>query len=135
MTEPRPSITRFVDAAARAERARDGAMPANPVAERLLAQLYRQLGKLIGTAGFDALLRRSLVLARRTRPALLGITSAAGGKLEGLDADVPERAGLDEDALTIVAQFIELLATLIGEELAMRVLRELWPATSNRKES
>ena len=133
MTEPRPSVTRFVNSAARAEKAREADERETPVAQRILTRLYQQLGKLIGPAGFDALLGRSLVLARRTRPALALVTSAAEGKLEGLDALSRSESDSDDAALTIVAQFVELLVTLIGEDLALGMLRDLWSTTSNPK--
>lgn len=133
MTEPRPSVTRFVNSAARAEGANAVDERATSVAERILNQFYQRLGKLIGPAGFDALLGRSLVLAQRNRAALAGVTSAAGGKLEGLDALARDESNSDEAALTIVAHFVELLVTLIGEDLALGLLRDLWPTTANPK--
>lgn len=77
------------------------------------------------------MLARSLALARRVRPGLAGITAGPGGKLEGLTE--LEREGADDDALAVVAHLIELLVTLIGEDLAMRMIRDLWPAARDEE--
>jgi hypothetical protein len=99
------------------------------VPRRLIERLHQALGKLIGSAGFDVLLARALVLARRTHPELAGITARPGGALEGLD-DAHGGVALEEGALAIVAHFVELLVVLIGDDLAMRLLRDVWPATA-----
>jgi hypothetical protein len=126
MLEPRPSAGRLLQAAARAQTAVAGERsPA--VTQRLLSRLREHLGKLIGPAGFDTLLARALVLAGRSHPTLTGITSGPGVKLEvssGLDL---EGTDFDEDALAIVAHLIELLVSLVGEDVAVRMLRDLWP--------
>ena len=36
--------------------------------------------------------------------------------------------------MAIVAHFMELLAVLIGEDLAMRLLRDVWPAAAEEEE-
>ena len=59
-------------------------------------------------------------------PALAGAKVLTDGTLEGLD-------GLPHDAgPAIVAQLLELLVTLIGEPLTLRLVRDAWPdATVN----
>lgn len=133
MVEPRPSVTQFVNFAARIESAWAGDEREPLVAQRILMRLREQLAQLIGPAGVDALLGRSLVLARRTRPALRTITSVANGKLERLDPLAREASALDDSALSIVEHFVELLVTLVGEDLALGMLRDLWPAPLSRK--
>jgi hypothetical protein len=124
VNEPRPSILLFAGRILRhvSERGGDG-----HAAERIMKRFYQGLWKLIGPAGFDVLLARSLALARKGRPVLAGITAAPGGALHGLDNPALERAALDDGAAEIVARFIDLLVTLIGEELAMRLVRDVWP--------
>jgi len=95
-----------------------------------MTRLYQQLGKLVGSAGFDVLLARSLVLARRTNPALAGVTAGPGGTLAGLDDPARDGAELQQGAMSIVAHFIELLVVLIGEDLGMRLLRDVWPGAA-----
>jgi hypothetical protein len=131
MIEPRTSVTQFVSSAARAESARTGDERETLVAQRILMRLREQLAKLIGPAGFDALLERSLVLARRTRPALTRGISVADSNPEGLEPSARETSDFDDGSLAIVAHFVELLVALIGEDLALGMLRDLWPATSN----
>jgi len=133
MPEPRPSVTRFVLAVARVERARGGAAKDGDVALRVLARLHGALGKLVG-AGFDVMLARSLVLARRDHPVLEGITVAPGGTLAGIDPGIDrgsrDGAALEQGTLAIVSQLLELLVVLVGEALAMRLVRDVWPGAA-----
>jgi hypothetical protein len=94
-----------------------------------MMRLNRELGDLIGAAGFDVMVARSLVLARRAHAVLEGVTAGPGGTLAGLEALRDEDA-LKEAAISIVANFIELLSVLIGEDLAMRLVRDVWPASA-----
>jgi hypothetical protein len=122
MIEPRPSVTRFVEAVFRAELAPGSRAHDGDVAQRTITRLRRELGKLIGLGGFDVLLRRSLVLARRAHPSLVAVSAAPEGVLAGL-ADAAH-----EGAASIVSHLIELLISLLGEDLAMRLMRDIWPA-------
>jgi hypothetical protein len=133
MLEPRPAVTDLVRVIARAERATSTGAFDSHVAQRILTGLHRELGKLIGSAGFDVLLARSLVLARRAHPSFAEISAEPGGKLAGLDASAADPAGREEDPLLIVAYFIELLATLIGQDLALRLVRDLSTATTQEE--
>jgi len=126
MLEPRPAVTDLVRVIARAERAANTSALDSFVAQSILTRLHLELGKLIGSAGFDVLLARALVLARRAHPTLAGISAGPGGKLSGLDAGAADAAGFEANALLIVAYFIELLATLIGQDLALSLVRDLW---------
>jgi hypothetical protein len=128
MIDPRRSVTRFVKAVVRAELSHGGGVEDSGIAQRITMRLHKELGKLIGPAGIDVLLARSVVLARRTHPVLAGITAGSGGTLAGLDDAALEGAELQEGAVAIVSHFIELLVTLIGEDLAMDLVRSVWPA-------
>lgn len=127
MIEPRDSITRFVRAVASAELAR-GSPPGLELAQRLLTCLHHDLGKLIGSHAFDVLLGRSVVLARRAYPVLAAVASIPEAKLTVLGSASATDDSLGEGALAIVSHFIELLAVLIGEDLAMRLVHDVWPA-------
>jgi len=96
-------------------------------------RLHLELGGLIGAAGFDVLVARSLVLASRGHPVLAGISAGSGGTLLGLEA-LGDRAAAEEAAISIVAHFIELLSVLIGEDLALRLVRNVWPAAAEEEE-
>jgi hypothetical protein len=130
MSGPRPSVTRFVEELARVR----GAYP--PVlAQGILLRLHGKLEKLVGPAGFDVLLSRSLVLARRTHPVLAGITAGPDATLAGFDDAGRDVVALREGAMAIVAHFIELLATLIGEDLAMALVRDVMPAAAEEQKT
>lgn len=132
MIEPRPSVTRFVRAVARAELARSGDAHETDLAQRILLRLYEELGKLIGPAGFDVLLSRSLVLARRAHPILAGITVEPGCTLAGSGDAARDSVALGDGAMAIVSNFMELLANLIGEDLAMDLLHKVWPTAAEK---
>jgi hypothetical protein len=123
MIEPRPSVVRFVGEIWRAERARDGDGGDLDVTQAVIKRFHGGLAKIIGPAGFDVLLARSVVLARRAHPSLAGISGGPNGTLAGIAEEaVPERVQ-EDGAMAIVAHFMELLVTLIGEDLAMRLAR------------
>lgn len=134
MLEPRSAVSQFVKVVARVELARGGGAKEHDVAQRLTKRLNAALVKLVGPGGFDVLLARALVLARRTHPLLKGITSTSGGALSGLDEPTRDAAELREASLAIVAYFIELLAQLVGEDLAMRLVRDVWPGEAEESE-
>jgi len=127
MIEPRPSVVRFVRAVVRAELARGGAAHEADVAQRILTRLHQELSKIIGPAGLDVLLARALVVARRVYPALGAITPGPGGTLLGYDVVDRDCVALREGAMAVVAHFVELLAVLIGEDMAMLLLHAAWP--------
>jgi hypothetical protein len=100
--------------------------------ERACGRLQPRMAGLIGRAGFVALFTRALRLAREAYPDLVAVAfdeqAEAGlhGAREYAAAREPAEVG---DALgAILAQFIGLLITFIGEELSMRLIREIWPA-------
>jgi hypothetical protein len=130
MIEPRPSVARFVRALVRDDLSGGGGVERSDVAARITMRLHKELGKLIGPAGVDVLLARSVVLARRAHPILAGITAGPGGTLAGLDDPALQGRELHEGAVAIVAHFIELLVTLIGEDLAMGLVGAVWPAVA-----
>lgn len=127
MIEPRPSVTRFAKAVVRAERAHSGAERDSDAVQRITKRIHTELGKVLGPAGVDVLLARSVVLARRAHPVLAGITASPGGTLAGLDDVALQGAELQDGAVAIAAHFIELLVTLIGEDLATGLVRAVWP--------
>ena len=134
MIEPRPSVVQFAKAIARAERERGGGASNANVAQRVLSRIHTELGKVIGPAGFDVLLARALVLARRGHPVLTGVAAQPGGKLTGFDDAARDAAALEDGAMAIVAAFIELLVVLVGRDLAERLVRNVWPAAQMEKE-
>ena len=120
MIEPRPAIRRFVTSVVGAATARGD----DPLG--ITARLYESLVNLVGPAGFDVLLARSIVLARRVHPILADVATASGGMLSGLGATT-DPVSVQQGVAALVSYFVELLAVLIGEDLAMHLVRDVWP--------
>ena len=104
-------------------------------AERADARLRGRLARLIGPAGYTTLVARAVRLAQAEVPALERVTvdalaRGAEGGLHGVRefARASGDAGAAEAGLsTILAHAIELLGTFIGEDLALRLIRDAWP--------
>ena len=131
--EPAAVVGRFTDGVFRLERSTGEGTGALDVAERILMRLDTGLGPLIGAAGFDVLVARALALATRAHPALEGLRAGRGGKLSRGDSSAPEGEAQRAGARAIVAELIMLLWMLIGEDLAMRLVRDAWPRAAREK--
>ena len=102
-----------------------------PAAQAACAALYVRLTPLVTGSGSQGFLTRSLHLAQDQYPFLDGLRAGASPDtcLEGLDEALRD-VGSDDayQALVLVlAHMIGLLATFIGDDLAMRILGEAWP--------
>ena len=100
-----------------------------PAAFLVCEKLRPQLTTLAGNGGFRALLSRAFAVANPEVPWLRTVQIKADGSLEGLEE---LHAHLDRDELfeggvVLVAQLLGLLAAFIGENLTLRLLREVWP--------
>jgi hypothetical protein len=101
-------------------------------AERVCGKLSRRLSRLVSPAGSQAILSRALHLARTEFPFLQEVRAETGTEvcLVGLgehmnDIDVAEaRLGV----LAVLGTLIGLLDGFVGEDLTLRVVREVWPA-------
>jgi hypothetical protein len=110
----------------------------NRTPEAVFEKLCSKLATLMGTGGFRALLLRALALATREASCLSALHVRANGSLEGLDelhARIkPEQ--LLEAAVVLLANLLGLLVAFIGENLTLRLVREIWPkaplSVSNR---
>jgi hypothetical protein len=95
-------------------------------------KLRPHLATLMGNLGFRALLSRALALANAEVPWLCAVRVKADGSLEGLDeveAHVdPEE--VFEGRVVLLAQLLGLLVAFIGENLTLRLVREVWPKLS-----
>jgi hypothetical protein len=104
-------------------------------AERADARLRGRLASLIGPTGYTALVARAVYLAQAEVPALERVTvdalaTEAEGGLHGVRefARATGDAGAAEAGLSaILAHVIGLLGTFIGEDLALRLIRDAWP--------
>jgi hypothetical protein len=90
----------------------------------VLHKLEGRLVKLVGARGFAALLGRSLALATAEEPALEQVELSPGGDLDALAEALSERATVDA-AVSILAHFLELLATFVGAELTARLAHRI----------
>ena len=109
--------------------------------EGTCARMRERLVPLIGRTGFTALFRRALRLAQGEFPALAGLAVGEGadpcvaGASEFAAAHAAD-AGLVEDALVaVVAHFIGLLSTFIGETLTRRVIGDHWTTRADEAET
>jgi hypothetical protein len=101
-----------------------------PVAtgNRIAKVLHDRTGRVVGSGGFDVLFARSLVLARRRHPILASVSAAPGGLLS--DSAESDAAAMEPAIVAVFATFVELLSVLIGEDLALRLVRDAWPEPS-----
>ena len=97
---------------------------ANLVCEKLRGALTR----LAGAEGFVALMRRSLALARADVPALKNVELRADGCIESFDNALFANGDGAEAGTALTAHFLWLLVTFVGEPIALRLVRETWPA-------
>jgi hypothetical protein len=111
--------------------ARDGLGAEVEAAEMVCRKLSRRLAKLVTPAGSQALLARALRLARADFPFLEGVRLGSSPEtcLEGLReaAGGVEPAQAREGAVGVLASLWGLLATFIGDELTLRLVRDVWP--------
>lgn len=91
--------------------------------------LRQHLVILAGAAGFRSLLSRALTLAQAEVPGLGTVRVREDGSLEWPGADDPPRdpEEIAKGEVALVAQFLGLLITFIGESLTLRLVREVWP--------
>ena len=95
-------------------------------------KLRPHLSNIMGSAGFRALLSRSIALARTELPWLRTVQVNADGTLQGWDelhAQVSPDDFVD-GSVVLLAQLLGLLVAFIGESLTLRMAGELWPKLS-----
>jgi hypothetical protein len=139
MAKPSPKL---VELAQRIAEHEAGGLPdptASAVAvEAACRRLRDHLVDLLGAGGVSALLRRALHLARREQPLLEGVSVSGEqaacftGLAESLAASSQEQA--TAAAVAILTHILDLLVTLLGEELGMNPIREIWPQATSARE-
>ena len=99
-------------------------------AERVCQKLSSGLARLVSPVGAQAMLARALYLVRPEFPFLTGVTAGQTPEpcFEGLaervhDVDADE---LDEALLAVVGSLLHLFVGFIGEDLTLRLTREIW---------
>lgn len=100
--------------------------PAHPVIEHLRPHL----AILMGDTGFRALLTRALARAEAEVPWLRAVQVKTDGTLQGFDGQPTQVDPKDAAAgsVALLAQLLALLATFIGPNMTLRLMREIWPA-------
>lgn len=108
--------------------------PANlaDATERAFGRLYYRLVDLIGPAGFDALARRALYLAKAESPYLGSVECEIHGegyRLPGLRASVEGREPSEVriGLVAMLGDFFWLLDSFVGDSLFLRLMRGTWP--------
>jgi len=92
-------------------------------------KLRPHLTPLMGNVGFRALLSRALALANAEVPWLRAVHVKADGSFQGLD-ELGAQVDPDEifkGRVVLLAQLLGLLLAFIGEDLTLRLVREVWP--------
>ncbi len=97
--------------------------------ERVCNKLREGLSTILSPAGFHALLSRALRLAQQKYPFLQGIRVTESACLAGLDESTADQdpACLHEALVALLANLYCLLASFIGDDLAQRQIRRIWP--------
>jgi hypothetical protein len=100
-------------------------------AERVCQKLTHRLSRLVSAAGSQALVSRALYLARAEFPFLDGVSARAApvGCFEGLSECVHGigAAEASQGLLAVLSRLLDLLVGFIGEDLTLRLVREVWP--------
>ena len=100
-----------------------------PAAFDVFEKLRPALATLMGNGGFGALMARALALAGDEVPWLRAVKVKPDGTLSKLE-DLPARPDPDtllEGRVVLLAQLLGLLVAFIGEDLTLRLVREIWP--------
>ena len=109
--------------------------PPQPPVYLVCEKLHAPLATLMGHNGFCALLARSVVLARADVAGLRAVDVKAGGTLAGWEemhvACSPQE--FSEGQRVTLARLLGLLTALIGENLTLKILRELWPQLTRKR--
>jgi len=101
----------------------------NSAAFAACEKLRPHLATVIGTAGFRTVLSRALTLATKHVPWLSAVQVKPDGALEGWEELRPQLAPeeIAEGRVALLAQLVGLLVAFIGENLTLRLVREVWP--------
>jgi hypothetical protein len=100
-----------------------------PAAFRGCEKLRLHLSTFMGHTGFHALLSRALALSAAEVSWLRAVRVKADGPLEGLE-DLQAQLDPDvflEGGVVLLARLLGLLVDFIGENLTVRLVREIWP--------
>ena len=104
-------------------------------AERAFQRLSDNLMRWVGAEGTHALFTRALTLAQAQNPALRTVPPPARSALfldEFAKAHDGDARAVTEGVVLILTALIELLSRLVGNDLAVRLVRETAPGRAAR---
>jgi hypothetical protein len=114
------------------QRPKDSAESEARAAFRVCDKLRESLSGLVGVRGFRTLLARALTLAKVEAPWLSNVELGPDGSFV-IPSALQKETGSSEAAKgggALVTHLLELLATLIGEALTLRLVQQTWPNTA-----
>jgi len=128
MSHVTPQIRNFASRLIAHETDRNNS-PSTPADFAVDKKLRPHLATLMGNGGFRALLSRSLALGSLEIAWLSAVHVQADGSLEGLEELYGEVEANEflEGRVVLLAQMLGLLVVFIGEDLTLRLVREVWP--------
>lgn len=96
---------------------------------RAFEKLRLHLSKLVGIAGFHALLTRSRALGESEFRWLAAIQFKADGTFRGFSeiAQQQEADAFVEGSAALLGHLLDLLITFIGKDLTFRLVQDVWP--------
>lgn len=109
--------------------ANDGNQSQLQAASQAIEKLGLYLTKFVGTAGFQALLERAVVLAKAHESRLVsGATSAEHISVRFDNIRLGRSAEEDRTGqMALLTQLLSLLITFMGQSVTMHMVQEVWP--------
>jgi hypothetical protein len=101
--------------------------------DRVFHHLGAELENLVGSTGVDALVGRALALTRRRFPCLedISLQGDSPAHIEGLERAIASCVDdREEAAATVLSELFGLLVSLLGTDLGLRPVRDIWPAAA-----
>jgi len=95
-------------------------------AERIFDKLRVHLSARLGAQGYRAILNRAVKLASTDFPWLISVRISDDGSFSEFDS-VNVSEAIFDGCVSVLAKLIELLETLIGRNLTVRMLHSAWP--------
>ncbi|MGI8422666.1 MAG: hypothetical protein ACR2NO_00875 [Chloroflexota bacterium] len=98
-------------------------------ATRASTKLRERLGRIFSELGTDALLKRAVRMATRDFPFLAAADGAESIEVLSKALDDAGTTEAREAADAVFGNVIALLVRFVGDDLTLRAIGELWPAT------
>ena len=104
---------------------------------RVIEKLRSYLFKMVGSAGFQALLARAVVLATAEVGWLKVVRVQDDTTLQGFQEAAQQQPAkaVTLGSTALLAQLLGLLVTFIGEALTLRLVEDIWPGAHGEDEN